>query len=157
LIEKGWLPAKNPLSSRAIADFRDAGERLAAAQARHHLRLGISPPTRRRQSKQPGWRAGESDVGTGTEGEVNAKGRRAAAASIRYRRRRATTVANTAVSSIRVNTMAAWTVAPVINNEGLPPSAADKDNGTFDNSIVPSDCAEVARPGWQARVQSAYQ
>jgi hypothetical protein len=46
-------------------------------------------------------------------------------------------------------------------NEGLPPSAADKDNRTFDNPIYPGDCAEAemlnpdARPGWQARVRSA--
>lgn len=48
-------------------------------------------------------------------------------------------------------------------NEGLPPSAADKDNRTFDNPIDSRDCAEVdmlkpdARPGWQARVRSACQ
>jgi hypothetical protein len=47
--------------------------------------------------------------------------------------------------------------------EGLPPSAADKDNGRFDNPIDPGDCAEVdmlkpdARPGWQARVRRACQ
>jgi hypothetical protein len=47
------------------------------------------------------------------------------------------------------------------HNEGLPPSAADKGNRTFDNPIDPRDCAEVdslrpdARPGWQARVRSA--
>jgi hypothetical protein len=46
-------------------------------------------------------------------------------------------------------------------NEGLPPSAADKNNRTFDNPLDPSDCAEVnsvspdARPGWQARVRAA--
>jgi hypothetical protein len=46
-------------------------------------------------------------------------------------------------------------------NEGLPPSAADKGNRTFDNPIDPRDCAEVGyinpelRPGWQARVRSA--
>jgi hypothetical protein len=46
-------------------------------------------------------------------------------------------------------------------NEGLPPSAADKDNRTFDNPISSQDCVEVdslnpdARPGWQARVRSA--
>jgi hypothetical protein len=46
-------------------------------------------------------------------------------------------------------------------NEGLPPSAADRDNRRFDNPIDPGDCAEVdslspdARPGWQARVRSA--
>jgi hypothetical protein len=48
-------------------------------------------------------------------------------------------------------------------NEGLPPSAADRDNRTYDNPINPGDCAEVdsikpdARPGWQARVYSACQ
>jgi hypothetical protein len=47
------------------------------------------------------------------------------------------------------------------HNEGLPPSAADKGNGRFDNPIDPRDCVEVdslrpdARPGWQARVRSA--
>ena len=47
--------------------------------------------------------------------------------------------------------------------EGLPPSAADKDNRRFDNPIDPTDCAEVdmlkpdARPGWQAHVRSACQ
>ena len=47
------------------------------------------------------------------------------------------------------------------HNEGLPPSAADKSNRTFDNPIDPRDCAEVdsinpdARPGWQARVRTA--
>jgi hypothetical protein len=46
-------------------------------------------------------------------------------------------------------------------NEGLPPSAADKDNGQFDNPIDPGDCAEAemlnpdARPGWQRRVGNA--
>lgn len=51
----------------------------------------------------------------------------------------------------------------VSRNEGLPPSAADKDNRTFDNAIDPGDCAEVdmlkpdARPGWQARVRNACQ
>jgi hypothetical protein len=46
-------------------------------------------------------------------------------------------------------------------NEGLPPSAADKNNRTFDNPIDPRDCTEVesinpnARPGWQARVRTA--
>jgi hypothetical protein len=46
-------------------------------------------------------------------------------------------------------------------NEGLPPSAADKGNGRFDNSIDPGDCAEAemlkpdARPGWQRRVGRA--
>lgn len=49
------------------------------------------------------------------------------------------------------------------HNEGLPPSAADKDNRRFDNPIDPGDCAEIdslkpdARPGWQARVYSACQ
>ena len=49
------------------------------------------------------------------------------------------------------------------HNEGLPPSAADKGNGRFDNPIYPEDCAEVdslkpdARPGWQARVRNACQ
>jgi len=44
------------------------------------------------------------------------------------------------------------------HNEGLPPSAADKGNGRFDNPIYPGDCLEAqslkpdARPGWQARV-----
>ena len=47
-------------------------------------------------------------------------------------------------------------------NEGLPPSAADRANRTFDNPISQDDCAEVnalkpdARPGWQARVRSAF-
>jgi hypothetical protein len=46
-------------------------------------------------------------------------------------------------------------------NEGLPPSAADKDNRRFDNPINPGDCAEAemlmpdARPGWQRRVGRA--
>lgn len=46
-------------------------------------------------------------------------------------------------------------------NEGLPPSAADKDNRLFDNPIDPGDCAEAemlnpdARPGWQRRVGRA--
>jgi thioredoxin-like negative regulator of GroEL len=46
-------------------------------------------------------------------------------------------------------------------NEGLPPSAADKNNRSFDNPISASDCAEVealkpdARPGYQARVREA--
>ena len=46
-------------------------------------------------------------------------------------------------------------------NEGLPPSAADKDNRRFDNPIDPGDCAEAemlnpdARPGWQRRVGRA--
>jgi hypothetical protein len=49
------------------------------------------------------------------------------------------------------------------HNEGLPPSAADKGNGRFDNPIYPGDCAEAqslkpdARPGWQARVYNACQ
>jgi hypothetical protein len=49
------------------------------------------------------------------------------------------------------------------HNEGLPPSAADKDNRTFDNPLNANDCAEVnalapdARPGYQARVQDACQ
>lgn len=47
------------------------------------------------------------------------------------------------------------------HNQGLPPSAADKSNGAFDNPIDPKDCAEVnsvtpdTHPGWQARVRSA--
>ena len=47
--------------------------------------------------------------------------------------------------------------------EGFPPSAADRQNGTFDNPIQRSDCTEVdafapdARPGWQARVREACQ
>jgi hypothetical protein len=47
------------------------------------------------------------------------------------------------------------------DSEGLPPSAADKDNSTFDNPLNANDCAEVnvlapdARPGYQARVQDA--
>jgi hypothetical protein len=47
------------------------------------------------------------------------------------------------------------------HSEGLPPSAADKDNRTFDNPLNANDCAEVktlapdARPGYQARVQDA--
>ena len=46
-------------------------------------------------------------------------------------------------------------------NEGLPPSAADKDNRRFDNPIDPGDCTEAqmlnpdARPGWQRRVDRA--
>src|SRR3979411_2794659 len=46
-------------------------------------------------------------------------------------------------------------------NEGLPPSAADKENRRFDNPIDPGDCAEAemlnpdARPGWQRRVGRA--
>jgi hypothetical protein len=49
------------------------------------------------------------------------------------------------------------------HNEGLPPSAADKSNRTFDNPLNASDCAEAsslapdARPGYQARVQDACQ
>jgi hypothetical protein len=49
------------------------------------------------------------------------------------------------------------------HNEGLPPSAADKGNGIFDNPVSQSDCSEVdafapdARPGWQARVRTACQ
>jgi hypothetical protein len=49
------------------------------------------------------------------------------------------------------------------HDEGLPPSAADKDNRMFENPIDPNDCAEVdslkpdARPGWQARVRNACQ
>jgi hypothetical protein len=45
--------------------------------------------------------------------------------------------------------------------EGLPPSAADKGNGTRQNSIYQSDCAEVdqlnpnARPRYQDRVRRA--
>jgi hypothetical protein len=45
--------------------------------------------------------------------------------------------------------------------EGLPPSAADKDNRRFDNPIDPGDCAEAemlnpdARRGWQRRVGRA--
>jgi hypothetical protein len=48
-------------------------------------------------------------------------------------------------------------------NQGLPPSASDKGNITFDNAIDPGDCGEVdmlkpdARPSWQARVRSACQ
>src|ERR1700726_4576405 len=47
------------------------------------------------------------------------------------------------------------------HNEGLPPSAADKGNGIYDNPIAADDCREVemfapdARPGWQARVWAA--
>jgi len=46
-------------------------------------------------------------------------------------------------------------------NEGLPPSAADKDNRVFENPIDPGDCAEAemlnpdARRGWQRRVGRA--
>src|SRR5260370_25380817 len=49
------------------------------------------------------------------------------------------------------------------HNEGLPPSAADKSNRTFDNPISQSNCSVVdsfspdARPGWQARVRTACQ
>jgi hypothetical protein len=49
------------------------------------------------------------------------------------------------------------------HNEGLPPSAADRDNGTFDNPISQSDCAEVdaiapdVHRGWQGRVRAACQ
>jgi hypothetical protein len=49
------------------------------------------------------------------------------------------------------------------HNEGLPPSAADKYNRTYENPVSVSDCVEVdsfapsARPGWQARVRSACQ
>ena len=49
------------------------------------------------------------------------------------------------------------------HNEGLPPSAADKGNRSFDNPVSQSDCSEVdaiapdARPGWQARVRAACQ
>jgi hypothetical protein len=48
-------------------------------------------------------------------------------------------------------------------NEGLPPSAADKANGKFDNPVSQQDCNEVdalnpdARPGYQARVRAACQ
>ena len=48
-------------------------------------------------------------------------------------------------------------------NQGLPPSAADRQNRTFDNPVNQSDCAEVdalspnARSGWQARVRAACQ
>jgi hypothetical protein len=46
-------------------------------------------------------------------------------------------------------------------NEGLPPSAADKGNGRFQNPVTVDDCVEVqqlnpdARPGWQSRVNRA--
>jgi hypothetical protein len=46
-------------------------------------------------------------------------------------------------------------------NEGLPPSAADRDNWVFDNPIDPGDCTEAemlnpdARSGWQRRVGRA--
>ncbi|WP_143198655.1 hypothetical protein [Bradyrhizobium sp. AS23.2] len=45
--------------------------------------------------------------------------------------------------------------------EGLPPSAADKSNGTHQNPIYESDCAEVdqlnpnARQRYQSRVRRA--
>jgi hypothetical protein len=48
-------------------------------------------------------------------------------------------------------------------NEGLPPSAADRSNGKFDNPVSQDDCNEVdalspgARPGYQARVRDACQ
>lgn len=44
---------------------------------------------------------------------------------------------------------------------GLPPSAADKGNGTRENPVYQSDCAEVdqlnpgARPRYQSRVRQA--
>jgi len=47
------------------------------------------------------------------------------------------------------------------NRAGLPPSAADRNNGARDNPIYQSDCAEVeqlnpnARPRYQARVRRA--
>jgi hypothetical protein len=46
-------------------------------------------------------------------------------------------------------------------NEGLPPSAADRGNSTFDNPISANDCVEVealnpnVRPGYQVRVREA--
>jgi hypothetical protein len=46
-------------------------------------------------------------------------------------------------------------------NEGLPPSAADKSYGIFENPLNAYDCVEVqalkpdARPGYQARVREA--
>lgn len=46
-------------------------------------------------------------------------------------------------------------------NEGLPPSAADKGYGKYENPIRPSDCWEVqamnpnARRSWQRRVERA--
>ena len=46
-------------------------------------------------------------------------------------------------------------------NQGLPPSAADKENRVHDNLLNAYDCVEVealkpdARPGYQARVRSA--
>jgi hypothetical protein len=49
------------------------------------------------------------------------------------------------------------------HSEGLPPSAADHGNRTFDNPVSQSDCSEVdslapdARPGRQARVRAACQ
>jgi hypothetical protein len=48
-------------------------------------------------------------------------------------------------------------------NQGFPPSAADRQNRTFDNPIQRDDCTEVdafapdAHPGWQARVRAACQ
>jgi hypothetical protein len=66
------------------------------------------------------------------------------------------------MANIAVNGLDKWILELMGDrNEGLPPSAADKDNGTFDNPIYPGDCAEAemlnsdARPGWQARVRSA--
>ena len=47
--------------------------------------------------------------------------------------------------------------------EGFPPSAADRQNWTYENPVSASDCVEVdlfapsTRPGWQARVRSACQ
>jgi hypothetical protein len=44
------------------------------------------------------------------------------------------------------------------HKEGLPPSAADRDNLTHENPIASSDCKEAAqvnpsyRPGWTDRV-----
>ena len=46
-------------------------------------------------------------------------------------------------------------------NEGLPPSAADKSNGTYQNPVYQDDCNEVnainpdARPRWQDRIRAA--
>ena len=46
-------------------------------------------------------------------------------------------------------------------NEGLPPSAADKDNRRYENPLNAYDCVEVeslkpdVRPGYQARVREA--
>jgi hypothetical protein len=54
-----------------------------------------------------------------------------------------------------------WIDGRTNHNVGLPPSAADKGNRTFDNPIDLQDCPEVkmfapdARPGWQARVRAA--